>query len=120
MIIASLLVQNILRVGSNVVLARLLAPSAFALMAITMLVLTGIQMVSDVGIAITALREGKMSEQDGAKLWTVQLVRGLGLAVVVAAIAVPVGWIYQDWRLRDILFALALLPVLQGAHSSLV
>jgi O-antigen/teichoic acid export membrane protein len=30
---------------------------------------------------------------------------------------VPVGWIYQDWRLTNVLLALALMPVLQGAQS---
>ena len=117
MIVASTAVQNVLRLASNIFLARLLDPSAFALTAITALVLTGIQMVSDVGIAITALREGEMSRDDEDRLWTMQLMRGVGVGLVVAAVAVPVGWIYHDPRLRDVLFALALMPPLQGAQS---
>jgi O-antigen/teichoic acid export membrane protein len=117
MIIANTATQSALRLVSNIILARLLDPSAFALTAITSLILTGIQMVSDVGIAITALREGELSREDEDRLWTMQLVRGIGVGVLVAAIAVPVGWIYQDTRLRDVLFALALMPALQGAQS---
>lgn len=117
MIIASTATQSALRLVSNVILARLLAPSAFALTAITALILTGIQMVSDVGIAITALREGALSRDDEDRLWTMQLVRGVGVGLIVAAVAVPVAWIYQDMRLRDVLFALALMPVFQGAQS---
>jgi len=117
MIIASTATQSALRLVSNIVLARLLAPSAFALTAITALILTGIQMVSDVGIAITALREGQLSRDDEDRLWTMQLVRGIGVGILVAAVAIPVAWIYQDARLRDVLFALALMPALQGAQS---
>jgi O-antigen/teichoic acid export membrane protein len=117
MIIANTATQSALRLVSNIVLARLLAPSAFALTAITALILTGIQMVSDVGIAITALREGELSRDDEDRLWTMQIVRGVGVAVLVAAVAIPVAWIYQDARLRDVLFALALMPALQGAQS---
>ena len=117
MIIANTATQSVLRLLSNIVLARLLAPSAFALTAITALILTGIQMVSDVGIAITALREGEMSRDDEDRLWTMQAIRGIGVGLVVAAVAVPVAWIYQDERLRGVLFALALMPVLQGAQS---
>lgn len=117
LIIANTGIQSVLRMGSNIVLARLLAPSAFAQIAITMLVLTGITMVSDVGIAITALREGAMSREDEAKLWTMQLVRNIGVALLMLAAAAPVGWIYGDPQLRDTLFALALMPLLQGVQS---
>lgn len=117
MIIANTATQSVLRLVSNIVLARLLAPSAFALTAITSLVLTGIQMVSDVGIAITALREGEMSRDDEDRLWSMQLARGIGVSLAVAAAAVPVGWIYGNPQLRDVMFALALMPVLESAQS---
>lgn len=109
--------QSVLRLVSNIILARLLAPSAFALTAITALVLTGIQMVSDVGISITALREGEMSRDNEDRLWTMQLIRGIGVGILVAAAAIPIGWIYKDDRVRDVLLALALMPPLVGAQS---
>ena len=117
MIIANTAAQSALRLVSNIVLARMLAPSAFALTAITSLILTGIQMVSDVGIAITALREGEMSRGDEDRLWSMQLVRGFGVGLLVAAAAVPVGWLYDNAELRNVLFALALMPALGGLQS---
>ncbi|MEH3158313.1 MAG: oligosaccharide flippase family protein [Sphingomonas taxi] len=117
MIVANTAAQSVLRLISNIILARLLAPSAFALLALTSLILTGLQMISDVGIAITALREGEMSEENEAKLWSMQIVRGCVVGVLMAAAAVPIGWIYSDAQLRDVVFALALLPVIQGAQS---
>jgi O-antigen/teichoic acid export membrane protein len=117
MIIANTATQSALRLVSNIILARLLDPSAFALTMITSLILTGVQMVSDVGIAITALRQGELSRDDEDRLWTMQLARGIGVGILVAAIALPVAWIYHDTRLRDVLFALALMPALQGAQS---
>lgn len=117
MIIANTGAQSVLRLVSNIALARLLDPSAFALTAITALILSGIQMVSDVGIAITALREGEMSRADEDRLWSMQLIRGLGVGALTVAAAVPVGLIYGDTRLRDVLFVLALMPVLESAQS---
>lgn len=117
MIIGNTAAQSVLRLLSNIALARLLAPSAFALTAITSLILTGIQMVSDVGIAITALREGDMSREDEDRLWSMQMIRGTGVGLLTAAAAVPVGMIYGDPRLRDVLFALALMPILESAQS---
>lgn len=117
LIIANTATQSVLRLVSSVILARLLAPSDFALIAITMFILTGLHMISDVGIAIIALREGEMSEEDEARLWTMQLVRGVGMGVFVVAAAVPIGWLYGDERVRDVLFGLAAMPVLQGAQS---
>jgi len=117
LIVGNTVVQSMLRLMSNVILARLLAPSAFALLALTSLILTGLQMVSDVGIAITALREGEMSRENEAKLWTMQLVRGIAVGALMVVAAVPIGWAYQDAQLRNVVAALALLPVLQGAQS---
>ena len=117
MIIANTATQSVLRMGSNIVLARLLVPSAFALIAITSLILTGMTMVSDVGIAVTALREGEMSREDEHKLWTMQLLRGAGVGLMMLAAAVPVGWIYGDPQVGKVLAALALMPLLQGAQS---
>ncbi|WP_174279701.1 oligosaccharide flippase family protein [Sphingomonas bacterium] len=117
MIIGNTGAQSVLRMVSNVALARLLLPSAFGLMALTTLILTGITMVSDVGIAITALREGDMSRDDEDRLWTMQMVRGVGVSVAMLAAAAPVGWLYGDTRLRDVLFALALAPLLQSLAS---
>lgn len=117
LIIANTGAQSVLRLLSNIILARMLAPSAFALTAITALVLTGIQMVSDVGIAITALREGEMTRDDEDRLWTMQLIRGAVVGLIVIIVAAPVGWIYQDERLRDVLLALSLMPIMLGAQS---
>jgi O-antigen/teichoic acid export membrane protein len=117
MIVASVAAQSALRLVSNIVLARLLAPSVFALVSITTLVLISIHMVSDVGIAITALREGDLSRSDEDRLWSMQAIRGVGLALLVAAAAVPVGWLYGDDRLRDALLVLSLSPILDGLKS---
>ena len=117
MIVGSTVAQNALRLAGNLVLARLLAPNVFALMAITTLVLVSIHMISDVGIAIAALREGEMSRDDEDRLWTIQAIRGIGIALFVAAAAVPVGWIYDDVQLRNALLVLALAPLLDNAKS---
>jgi O-antigen/teichoic acid export membrane protein len=109
--------QSFIRLCSNIILARLLTPTAFALTSITMLVLTGVQMVSDIGIAMLALRRGPMSVEDEARLWTMQFVRGIGIGLFVLAVSQPLTFVYGNPKLGNVLRVLSLMPMLQGAQS---
>jgi O-antigen/teichoic acid export membrane protein len=117
MLVANTGLQSVLRLASNVILARLLTPDAFALTAIVMIILTGLQMISDVGIAVLALREGEMDEEREARLWTMQMVRGLGLAAVVCVLSEPIAWLYDAPELGTVMRVLSLMPALQGAQG---
>ena len=67
-----------LRLGSNLVLWRLLYPDAFGLMAIVNTIMTGLAMFSDVGIAQTVVQNERGEEPDFLNtIWTLQVVRGL-------------------------------------------
>ena len=116
-ILASALAQSFIRLISNIVLARLLSPTAFALTSITMLILTGMQMISDIGVTMLALRNGAMSDDEEARLWTMQFVRGIGIGLFVFIISQPVAQIYGNPKLGDVLRILSLMPVLQGSQG---
>jgi hypothetical protein len=51
--------QNALRLGSNLILTRLLFPEAFGLMALVQVFLTGLQMFSDLGIHASVIRSAR-------------------------------------------------------------
>ena len=116
-LIANAASQSILRFFSNVMLARLLMPTAFALTSITMLIITGIQMVSDVGIAIMTLRHGSMNDADHERMWTMQLCRGIILSFVLVALAEPASAVYQSPDLAIVLIVLSIVPTIQGAQN---
>ena len=90
--LASFGLAQVLRFGSNIALARLLSPEIFGLMALVNLFLRGTQMLSDVGIgpSVTQSPRGE-SPAFLATAWTIQVTRGVLLALMCLALAKPMG-----------------------------
>src|SRR3569833_424456 len=83
---------QVLRLVSNVVLARLLAPPIFGLMAIVNTVRTGVELLSDVGILQNIVSNpGGDQPNFYNTAWTIQAVRGLALAICCLLLAAPIA-----------------------------
>lgn len=112
------LVQQGVRLASNLILTRILAPEAFALVALCTIVIIGCEMMSDVGIRASILRHKDAEQPHFYKTaWTLQTLRGLILGSVVMALAIPMSEFYEAPQLKYLLFLLALQPVLLGCES---
>ena len=93
-----------LRLASNLILARLLFPEAFGLMALVTVVLVGLAMFSDVGIGPAISRSPR--GDDPAFLntaWTMHVIRGVMLWLTALALAWPLAWFYEAPDLRNLL-----------------
>lgn len=102
----SFAVSQVMRLGTNLILTRLLFPEAFGLMALVSVVLVGLAMFSDVGIgpAISQSPRGDEPEYlDTA--WTINVARGAILWLMTCALALPAARLYDAPEL------MALLPV---------
>src|SRR6056297_1059184 len=109
---------NALRLGSNLILTRLLFPEAFGLMALTQVFLTGLQMFSQFGINASVIRSER--GDDPAFLhtaWTVQIVRGIGLWLICFAVAYPAAAFYGEPQLEQLLPAVGLTAAINGLAS---
>ncbi|MDO9383495.1 MAG: oligosaccharide flippase family protein [Hyphomicrobiaceae bacterium] len=86
----------IVRFGTNVILARLLAPELFGIMVIITSVRIGIELISDVGIGqnIVYSKNGDLPEFYNTA-WTIQLLRGALLALVFYLAASPLAAVYN-------------------------
>lgn len=107
------------RLVGNVVLSRLLFPEAFGLMAIANLVLTALQMMSNVGIRPALIRHPRGEEPiflDTA--WTLQILRGLLLFAIGLAIAIPMAGFYDEPELRRIVPVVTFAAIFQGLFST--
>jgi O-antigen/teichoic acid export membrane protein len=114
-------VSNVLRLGSNLILSRLLTPETFGLMAIVSLFLQGLTMFSDFGItpAIVQSKRG----QDPPFLntaWTMGIFRGFALFACMCILAYPVGRFYDHPDLFLILPAVGFNAVIFGFRSTAV
>ncbi|MFE3838105.1 oligosaccharide flippase family protein [Pseudogemmobacter sonorensis] len=85
-----------MRLGSNLILTRLLFPEAFGIMALVTVVLVGLQMFSDAGIGPAIARSPRGDERDFLDTaWTVNVIRGGLLWVLASALALPMAWAYD-------------------------
>jgi O-antigen/teichoic acid export membrane protein len=107
--------QNALRLLSTLVLTRLLFPEAFGLMAIVGVFTTGLQMFSDLGIKASIIQSKRGDDRDFLNTaWTLQIIRGLVLAMGCAALGYPASLIYNEPMLFPLLVAMGLSPLASG------
>lgn len=84
-----------LRLAANLVLARLLFPEAFGLMALVTVVTVGLSLFSDVGIGPSIAQNARGDDPDFLNTaWSIQVLRGFGLWVMTLVLAWPMAWFY--------------------------
>ena len=105
---------QVLRLGSNILLARLLFAEAFALMAIVATVLQALAMMSDLGLGPNVIQSKRGDEQKFLDtIWTIQVLRGTALAIIASALAWPVSVFYaaNDPAAGELLWLIPLVAV---------
>jgi len=113
--------SQILRLGSNLILTRLLEPKLFGLMALVYVFITGLHLFSDVGIGVSIIQNRR--GDDPAFLntaWTLQVVRGVFLWLCSFLLAWPVAQFYQKPEFLWLLPVVALSTVIAGFNSTAV
>jgi O-antigen/teichoic acid export membrane protein len=112
-------IGQVLRLASNLILARLLFPEAFGIMAIATAIYVGVVMLTDVGIG-----QSIIVHQDGGDdlfldtAWALQIIKGTLIAVVLA---LGSGWaadFYDDNRLHEIVLIIAAAALIGGFNST--
>lgn len=108
-----------LRLLGNLILARLLFPEAFGIMALVTVLLIGLAMLSDLGIGASI--QGNPRGDDPVFLdtaWTLNLIRGVSLYLVACALAWPMAAIYAQPMLAQILPVAALSLLLHALEPT--
>ena len=114
-------VSQVLRLGSNLILTRLLFPEAFGLMVIVNMVIQGLQMFSDLGLGPSIIQNPRGEEPAFLRTaWTVQIIRSFFVYAVAAALAWPIAAFYGDPLLRVILPVTALNIIIDAFCSAQV
>lgn len=110
--------QQVLRLATNIVLARLLAPELFGIMLIINTLRTGSELLTDVGIGQGIVRhpEGDQPRYFNTA-WTVQILRGIVLFLVAVAAAGPVAALYEEPVLAKLIPVFATIFLITGLSS---
>ena len=92
--------SQVLRFGGNIILAYLLFPEAFGVMALVNVCLQGLRMFSDIGLGPSIIQNPDGEESSFLQTaWTIQIIRGFILWVGVMIIAWPASIFYDEPRL---------------------
>lgn len=105
--------ERLIDLVSIVVLARLLAPADFGLVAIAASVVAIIEGLSDFDVHKVLIRTRDDSRSLYDTAWTLSALRGLLSALLMVAIAS----LLTDARMAEVVFALALTPLLKGLSN---
>ncbi len=108
-----------LRFVSNIWLTHLLYPAAFGLMAIAQAMIVGAKMLSDVGLQQSVIRSERGHDPEFLNtIWTLQVLKGLGIFLVMAVIAPFVAAFYHQPMLSWIIPGLGLAALITGFQST--
>ena len=96
--------SQLIRLASNIVLARILFPEAFGLMALVNVFLQGLQLFSDMGLSVSVIQHPRGSETGFLRtVWTLGILRGLVLVVGGVVLAWPVAAAYDNAELTTLI-----------------
>jgi len=109
---------NVVQLGSNLILTRLLLPEAFGLMAIVNFVVDALQQVSSIGIQPAVVRSKNGAESRFIHTaWAIQALRGALIFVLGLGLAYPLSIFYDDGRLVGLMAAASAGVLLLGFQS---
>ncbi len=115
--VSSRLAGRLLDFGTVLILARMLTPADFGLTALAMTLTVIVDTVFQVPLiqALTRLDDVKKPHLDTA--FTLGLLRGLVLSLIILAAAWPFAHIYHDDRLVALVATLAIGPMARSLYS---
>lgn len=116
--------KQVLRLGSHLVLAWLVVPQVFGIMALIKVVQHGLNMFSDIGIQPAIIQNPRGDDAEFLNTaWTIQIIRGVVLWLCACILAWPFAAMFARndpaaWQLMYLLPVAGFGAVLQGFNST--
>ncbi|GAB4384650.1 MAG: hypothetical protein Kow00121_48440 [Elainellaceae cyanobacterium] len=113
--------SQVLRLGGNLLLTRLLFPEFFGLMALVNIFIMGLALFSDVGIGVSVI-QNKQGDQPSFfhTAWTIQVIRGIGLWFICLLLAYPMSQFYGEPQLAWLIPVVGITTILEGFSSAAI
>jgi len=106
--------QFVIQSVATVVLARLLTPADFGLVAMVTAITQLGQAFADLGLSEATIQRPKISHKQVSTLFWINVAIGLTLTLVTAGLAPVLAWFYREPRLRDITLLVSLTFLIGG------
>src|SRR6201993_2435623 len=109
--------NGVLQIAAAIILARLLAPEDFGLVAIVTVLTSFAPLLIDFGLGDATAQKSKITQSQVSSLFWLSSGIGLAIAVVVAACSPLIAWIYREPRIEAIALYFAITFVLFGLSN---
>ena len=103
---------------STVVLARLLVPADFGLVAMAMAVAAGFELLTLFSFETALIRESNITRAHYDSAWTLNVLMGLAIAVALAASAIPFAAFYREPRLEAVMLIIGIKYFIDGLGNT--
>jgi len=119
--VSSSLIAELIRFVRSVLLARLLVPEDFGLFGMALTIVAAMNALTTLGLGRTIVAN-KFDTTAELKahldtVWSVELIRGLVIALLVSASAFPISRFYGQAQLKVIIPVLGLVTLVQGGQN---
>ena len=112
------MVGLVIRLASNILLARMLAPETYGILGSALAVLTTLEWLSDMGILPALIRHERGSEPSYLLTgWWIGLGRGIVISLAAVATATPLAVFLRQPALAGILIGLSFRPLIVALRS---
>ena len=102
---------------STIILARLLMPADFGLVALATTILAGLQALSELSFDIALIQNPRAGRPEYDSAWTLSACRNILIAIGITVAAVPLASGFDDPRLEAIIYCLAVSTFLDGFQN---
>jgi O-antigen/teichoic acid export membrane protein len=102
---------------SLLILARLLSPADFGLVAIATSVLVIVETLLDLPLTQALIRQSSPSDDMFGTAFTLSVLRGAAISLLMIIIAWPLTFIYEDHRLFPLVVVLSIAPAMRSLIS---
>ncbi|GAA3706810.1 hypothetical protein GCM10022204_25850 [Microlunatus aurantiacus] len=115
---AGTIVERLARLGRNILLARVIAPDQFGVMAIALAVIGLFEAITELGVAQAVIQNKKGDTPAFLNVaWWFGVVRGLALVMIALPLAPLLATFYDIPELNDLLLAAPLTMLFTGLTS---
>ncbi|MBE0446821.1 MAG: lipopolysaccharide biosynthesis protein [Actinobacteria bacterium] len=104
----------------GVVLARLLGPEPFGLVAVSWIVIGLGGLVSDFGFGAALVQRKTISEVEIRYVFTIQVLIGIGLTLIIAIAATQIAQVFNQQQIIPVMRALSLIFFIQAFSQTAV
>lgn len=115
--IAARWAMRLIGLASTVILARLLAPDDFGVIAIALIASGLLETIAYAGVDLALMRPGADSREHYDTAWTIQLIQGALIAGFLLLLAPWVAPFFSEPRATAVMQVIALRPLIMGLQN---